>query len=84
MVIVSSANESSLVIRLQKNQKIGIKNDAVGNSIVTVETVAPKEKLLVIVAYRDRAEHKKVFLAEMNEYLTRKVQSLKFNTRTIF
>jgi hypothetical protein len=84
MVIVSSANESSLVIRLQKNQKIGIKNDAVGNSIVTVETVASKEKLLVIVAYRDRAEHKKVFLEEMNEYLTRKVQSLKFNTRAFF
>ena len=43
------------------------------STTTTSTSTLPKEKLFVIVAYRDRAEHKKVFLTKMNEYLKRKV-----------
>ena len=65
------------------NAVVSIENDTTSSKLTTTTATTsttttststlPKEKLLVIVAYRDRAEHKKVFLTKMNEYLKRKV-----------
>jgi hypothetical protein len=39
---------------------------------VASEVTIKPEKVFVIVAYRDREEHKNVFVSEMNAYLTKK------------
>ena len=43
------------------------------NSSSSEVTIKP-EKVFVIVAYRDREEHKQVFVSEMNPYLTKKAK----------
>jgi len=40
----------------------------------TSEVTIKREKVFVIVAYRDREEHKQVFVSEMNTYLTKKAK----------
>jgi hypothetical protein len=59
-------------IALQNSSNVIINSELEHDSAKNKSDFQNLEKLFVIVAYRDREENKKVFLTEMNNYLTRK------------
>jgi hypothetical protein len=60
------------VTKTRNNEVTHLDDDSAKNESETKTDSSKPEKLFVIVAYRDRAEHKKVFVSEMNTYLSKK------------
>ena len=60
------------VTKTRNNEVTHLDDDSAKNKSETKTDSSKPEKLFVIVAYRDRAEHKKVFVSEMNTYLSKK------------
>ncbi len=58
------------------------KNVNLSFSSAVVNDNPDREKVYILTAFRDREEHKKIFLPFMNDYLTKKVAFLIGNDTT--
>ncbi len=69
----STVDIPNVEVTTTRNNEVTLSDhDSSKNESETETDSLKPEKLFVIVAYRDRAEHKKVFVSEMNSYLSRK------------